>query len=152
MSINIANKVSEFITKQRLQSKGGAGFESAISGQLVSPAGRLLNFIYFMYQFWVIYGLDELRLGWCTLWGISLMYQVTYFPGWPCQNQYVLFTYMIMIHSKKPGIWYRSRMIFKMIKLYPSTLWDTNINMPAHTCHLCKLWPEKPMRRPKKQQ
>ena len=47
--------------------KGGAGFESAISGRLVSLAGRLLKFFYFMYQFWVIHGLDELRLGWCTL-------------------------------------------------------------------------------------
>ena len=28
--------------------KGGAGFESAISGWLVSPAVRLLNFFYFM--------------------------------------------------------------------------------------------------------
>ena len=39
------------------------GFESAILGWLVSLAGRLLNFFNFMYQFWVIYGLDELRLG-----------------------------------------------------------------------------------------
>ena len=31
--------------------KGGAGFESAISGWLVSPAVRLLNLFYFMYQF-----------------------------------------------------------------------------------------------------
>ena len=28
--------------------KGGAGFESAISGRLVSPAVRLLKFFYFM--------------------------------------------------------------------------------------------------------
>ena len=28
--------------------KGGAGFESAISGRLVSPAIRPLNFFYFM--------------------------------------------------------------------------------------------------------
>jgi hypothetical protein len=47
--------------------KGGAGFESAIWGWLVSPAGRLLNFFFFMYQFWVIYGPDELRLGCCAL-------------------------------------------------------------------------------------
>ena len=75
------------------------------------------------------------------------MYQGTYFPGWPCQNQFVLSTLRIMIHSKKPGIWYRSTLIFKMIKMYLSTMWDTNINIPAHAHHLCKLWPEKPMRR-----
>ena len=44
-------------------------------------------------------------------------YQVTYFPGWAYQNQYMLFTLRIIIHSKKPGIWYKLRMIFKMIKL-----------------------------------
>jgi hypothetical protein len=49
------------------RSKGGAGFESAIWGWLVSPASRPLNFFYFMYQFWIIYGLDELRLDWCAL-------------------------------------------------------------------------------------
>jgi hypothetical protein len=47
--------------------KGEAGFESAIWGWLVSPASSLLIFLYFMYQFWVIYGLNELRLDWCTL-------------------------------------------------------------------------------------
>ena len=97
--------------------KWGAGFESAISGRLVSPAGRPLKFFYFMYQFWVIYGPDELRLGWCALWGILLKCQVTYLSGWPCQNQYVLFTLMIMIHSQKPGIWHRLRTIFKIVGL-----------------------------------
>ena len=38
---------------------GKSGFADA--------AGRLLIFFCFMYQFWVIYGLDELRLGWCAL-------------------------------------------------------------------------------------
>ena len=49
------------------EDKGEAGFESAIWGQLVNLASRLLNFFNFIYQLWVIHGLDELRLGWCTL-------------------------------------------------------------------------------------
>ena len=91
-----------------------------------------------MYQFWVIHGLDELRLGWCALWGILLTTKLHISQDDPARNS-MYYLLGIMIHSKQPGIWYRSRMIFKMIKLYLSTLWDTNINKPAHACHLCKL-------------
>ena len=42
-------RIKKVIRGTENMAKGGAGFESAISGWLVSPAVRPLNFFYFMY-------------------------------------------------------------------------------------------------------
>jgi len=98
---------------------GGAGFESAIWGWLVSLAGRPL----ILFKLYVPI-LGYLWAGWAQIRLVCSLRHFVYCPHLPSKiflrmtlPEPVLFTVRIIIHSNKPCIWYRLRIIFKTIKL-----------------------------------